>query len=43
MFLEDYTTVVETVYQQKALGGDPIAPNVVMLIILIFLSGVEQH
>ena len=40
MFLEDYTTVVETVYQQKALGGDPIAPNVVMLIILIFLSGV---
>lgn len=40
MYLEDYTKIIETVYHQKELGGDTIAPNVVMLLILIFFSGV---
>lgn len=37
MFLEDYTTVVETVYQQKYINTNPLIPNLYMLIALIII------
>lgn len=38
MFLEDYTTVVETVYQQRYINTNPLIPNLCMLLVLITLS-----
>lgn len=38
MFLEDYTTVVETVYHQKYINTNPLIPNLCMLIVMITLS-----